>query len=216
MNRALFISIEGPDGAGKSTQLAMLADYCRERGLDVLTTREPGGNPISEKIRGLILDPENTDMSAAAEALLYAASRAQLMDTVIRPALESGRIVLCDRFVDSSIAYQAYARGLGDGVRVINEFATGGIKTDLTIFLDIDPEVGRERNVSTGKKDRMEQEELAFHRAVYEGYKDIARREPERVVCIDASRCTEAVFEDIKAVFEDRLAGRSQAWDLKM
>ena len=161
MKKGLFISFEGPDGAGKSTQLAMLAEYCRSKGLDITVTREPGGTSISEKIRCIILDPENSEMSASCEALLYAASRAQLIDQLIRPAVEEGRIVLCDRFVDSSIAYQAYARGLGEGVRLINRFAIKGTMPDCTFFLDIDPEKGRERNVDAGKKDRMEQEELS-------------------------------------------------------
>lgn len=206
MKKGLFISFEGPDGAGKSTQLAMLAEYCRSKGLDITVTREPGGTSISEKIRGIILDPENSEMSASCEALLYAASRAQLIDQLIRPAVEEGRIVLCDRFVDSSIAYQAYARGLGEGVRLINRFAIKGTMPDCTFFLDIDPEKGRERNVDAGKKDRMEQEELSFHRAVYEGYKKIAEMEPERVICIDADRKAEEIFEDIKREF-DKLTG---------
>ncbi len=206
MKKGLFISFEGPDGAGKSTQLAMLAEYCRSKGLDITVTREPGGTSISEKIRGIILDPDNAEMSASCEALLYAASRAQLIDQLIRPAVEEGRIVLCDRFVDSSIAYQAYARGLGEGVRLINRFAIKGTMPDRTFFLDIDPEKGRERNVDAGKKDRMEQEELSFHRAVYEGYKKIAEMEPERVICIDADRKAEEIFEDIKREF-DKLTG---------
>jgi dTMP kinase len=204
LKKGLFISFEGPDGAGKSTQLAMLSDYCRSRGLDITVTREPGGTAISEKIRQIILDPENKEMSAGCEALLYAASRAQLVDEFIRPAVAEGKIVLCDRFVDSSIAYQAYARKLGEGVRTINIFATGGTMPDRTFFLNIDPEKGRERNVDAGKKDRMEQEELSFHRAVYEGYKRIAEMEPERVIVIDADRRAERVFEDIKREF-DRL-----------
>ncbi|MBR0130731.1 MAG: dTMP kinase [Firmicutes bacterium] len=206
MKKGLFISFEGPDGAGKSTQLAMLAEYCRSKGLDITVTREPGGTSISEKIRCIILDPENSEMSASCEALLYAASRAQLIDQLIRPAVEEGRIVLCDRFVDSSIAYQAYARGLGEGVRLINRFAIKGTMPDCTFFLDIDPEKGRERNVDAGKKDRMEQEELSFHRAVYDGYKKIAEMEPERVICIDADRKAEEIFEDIKREF-DKLTG---------
>ena len=208
LKKGIFISFEGPDGAGKTTQLKMLREYCTKLGLDTVITREPGGTPISEKIRNIILDPDNTEMSARAEALLYAASRAQLMDSFIRPALEEGKLVLCDRFVDSSIAYQAYARKLGDGVRIINEFATDHTMPDLTFFLDIDPEKGRERNVSAGKKDRMEQEELAFHVEVYKGYKDIAKKDPGRIVVIDAQRPQEAVFKDIKAHFDKFIEGR--------
>ena len=160
MNRGLFITFEGPDGSGKTTQIKMLAQHCAERGFDVVLTREPGGTPISEKIRNIILDPGNIEMAGTTEALLYAASRAQHVSQLIIPSIEQGRIVLCDRFVDSSIAYQGFARGLGDGVRVINEFATLGIRPDLTFFFDVDPETAHARNVASGKSDRLELEAI--------------------------------------------------------
>ncbi len=198
MSRGLFITFEGPDGSGKSTQIRRLGDRLRERGEDPLLTREPGGTDISEKIRTLILDPANTAMDPRTEALLYAASRAQLVHQVIEPALREGRTVLCDRFMDSSIAYQGYARGLGTGVRDINEFAVGGLAPDITFFLDLDPEKGLLRaGKAKGKPDRMEREALSFHRAVYEGYLALSRIYADRFVIIDASRTEEEVFAAI-------------------
>ncbi len=204
MSKGLFISFEGPDGSGKSTQARLFADHLKDRGFDVLFTREPGGTPISEKIRALILDPENMEMDARAEALLYAASRAQLVAQVIGPALAEGRSVVCDRYMDSSVAYQGYARGLGDGVRRINEFGSGGLLPDVTFFLDLDPAEGIKRAAAAkGGSDRMEQESISFHRAVYEGYLAICEAEPERFVRIDASRSLKQVSGDIAARFEE-------------
>ena len=204
--KGVFISFEGADGSGKSTQIKLLSDYCKEKGLDVLQTREPGGTQISEKIRNIILDPDNTEMGAATEALLYASSRAQLVEEVIKPALSEGKIVLCDRFMDSSIAYQGYARKLGDGVRLINEFAIQSLQPNLTFFLDLDPKEGRERNVVVGKKDRMEKEELTFHQDVYKGYKKLAEIYKDRYVNIDASKSVEEVFQEIKKVFDNYIS----------
>ena len=206
MNRGIFITFEGPDGCGKTTQIKKLARYCEERGYDVVLSREPGGTAISEKIRNIILDPENLEMAGTTEALLYAASRAQHVAQLIAPSLAEGKIVLCDRFVDSSMAYQAFARGLGDGVRVINEFATAGVRPDLTFFLDIDPEMGHSRNVSSGKSDRLELEALDFHRRVYKGYREVAASAPERFRVIDASGSVEAVFSAVRAVFDKYVA----------
>ena len=145
MNRGFFITFEGGDGSGKSTQISILKESLIEKGYDVILTREPGGTDISEKIRELILDPENGEMEDITEAYLYAAARAQLVRQLIKPALEEGKVVICDRFVDSSIAYQGFGRGLGDAVGVINTYAVDDCMPDLTILLKLDPERGSSR-----------------------------------------------------------------------
>lgn len=199
MNKGLFITIEGPDGAGKSTQVPFLKRTLEEKGYNVVLTREPGGTVIGEKIRELLLDKTNKEMSDTTEALLYAASRAQHVAELILPALKEGKVVLCDRFVDSSIAYQGEGRGLGMGpIENINDFATMGLKPDLTIFLDIDPEKGLKRVKATKEVDRLEQEKLDFHRKVYKGYKELAKKDPKRIKVIDASQTMEEVSRDIE------------------
>ena len=210
MSKGLFISFEGADGSGKSTQYRIFAEYLKSLGFDVLMTREPGGTPISESIRSIILDPANTEMSDMTEALLFAASRAQLVSQVIRPAVEQGKIVLCDRFMDSSIAYQGYARGLGDCVRIINEYAVQGMQPDITFFLDLKPEDGRKRNTAAGKADRMEQQAIEFHEKVYEAYKSLAQIYKDRFVVIDASGSIEEVQERIRRSFIEHRALRSE------
>ena len=210
MSRGLFISFEGADGSGKSTQYRIFAEYLRQQGYDILLTREPGGTPISESIRNIILDPGNKEMSDMTEALLFAASRAQLVSQVIKPAVEQGKIVLCDRFMDSSIAYQGYARGLGDCVRVINEYAVEGTQPDITFFLDLSPEDGRKRNKAAGKTDRMEQEAIEFHDKVYRAYLSLAEIYKDRFVVIDASGSVEEVQERIRRSFIERQSLRSE------
>jgi dTMP kinase len=210
MGKGIFITFEGSDGSGKSTQVRRLRQHCETMGYKVLFTREPGGTEISEKIRTLILDPENTGMSGEAEALLYAASRAQLVSEVIKPALERGEIVICDRFMDSSIAYQGFGRGLGDGVRLINEFATAGISPDLTFFLDLPPEEGMRRRLSGSSPDRLEREKMEFHRKVYEGYLELSRRYKDRYLTIDASAPIEAIAEKIAGYFDAYVAERNK------
>ena len=202
MPRGIFITFEGTDGSGKSTQFRLFADYLRQNGFDVVLTREPGGTRISEKIRNIILDPVNTEMDPMTEALLFASSRAQHVEELIRPSLEEGKIVLCDRFMDSSIAYQGYGRGLGDCVRIINEYAIGGLQPDITFYLDLDPDAGRERNTRAGKTDRMEQEKMEFHRRVYNGYRELSEIYKDRFVCIDASLTIEEVADRIRSYFE--------------
>ncbi|MDO5491360.1 MAG: dTMP kinase [Bacillota bacterium] len=198
----MFITFEGGDGSGKSTQITKLQNTLRKKGYDVLLTREPGGTLISEKIRQLILDKNNREMMPVAEALLYAAARAQLVSQVIRPALEEGRIVICDRFLDSSIAYQGFGRQLGDAVNVINGFAIDGCMPDLTIFLKLDPEAGRGR-IGSREKDRIEMEPDAFHRRVAEGYRWLEEHYPERILAVDASGSIEKIAATIeKAVME--------------
>ena len=209
MRKGFFITFEGPDGCGKSTQVKLLADHCRNLGYTVRLTREPGGPSISEKIRALLLDPENKEMCARAEALLYAASRAQHVEQTIRPAVEDGEVVICDRFMDSSIAYQAFGRELGDDVRIINEFAVAGMQPDLTFFLDIDPEKGLMRAASHSKPDRLEQEKLEFHQKVYQGYQKIKEIYSSRYVCLDAEQSIETIGEQIASGFDKYVSERS-------
>ena len=195
MRKGLFISIEGPDGSGKSTQISILKEYFCSKGRDVLLTREPGGTAIGEKIREIILDRNNSEMVSMTEALLYAASRAQHVAQVIRPALEAGKIVICDRFVDSSIAYQGYGRELGESVCVINEYAVNGCLPDLTFLLKIDPKVGKGR-IRFEDQDRLEQEKLEFHQRVYQGYAALEAAS-ERIIGINAERGIEEISRDI-------------------
>ena len=208
--RGIFITFEGPDGSGKTTQIRLLEQYCREKGFDVILTREPGGTPISEAIRNLLLDPAHKEMDGVTEALLYAASRAQHVAEKIRPALEQGSIVLCDRFMDSSIAYQGYARGLGDDVRVINEFAVQGTQPDITFFMDLSAAAGKARVAAARDMDRLEQEDLSFHNAVYEGYLQLKEIYADRYVCIDASRSIEQIAEEIRERFDEYVQRRNE------
>ena len=198
MPQGIFITFEGSDGSGKSTQFRLFSEYLKENGHDVVLTREPGGTAISEKIRSIILDPINKEMDPMTEALLFASSRAQHVEQLIRPSLEEGKIVLCDRFMDSSIAYQGYGRGLGDCVRIINEYAIGGLQPDITFYLDLDPDAGRRRNINAGKTDRMEQEKMDFHRRVYNGYRELSEIYKDRFVCIDASQIR-SYFEEYRS-----------------
>lgn len=195
-----FISMEGGDGSGKSTQMERMQAYLAARGVETLITREPGGTPVAEKIRELILDPENAALTARAEMLLYAASRAQHLEEKILPALASGVTVVTDRFADSSIAYQGYGRGLGGIVAEVNRIATGGREPDLTIFLDISPERGmtRKKQEENHKLDRLEQEKAAFHERVYRGYLALATEKSGRICVIDADRPPDEVFAEIK------------------
>ena len=206
--KGYFLSVEGGDGSGKSTQIQNIKKYLTERGQEVILTREPGGTEIAEKIRELILDPANKGLTGKAEMLLYAASRAQHLEEKILPALAEGKTVLSDRFTDSSIAYQGYGRGLGEMVAEVNRIATGGKEPDLTIFLNITPAAGIARkNKQDGHiLDRMEQEKLTFHEAVYEGYLALAKESGGRIAAIDADRPAEEVFADIKKEL-DRVFG---------
>ena len=195
--KGLFITLEGGDGAGKSTQIRNIERFFEEKGLLVVHTREPGGTLISEKLREILLDSKNTEMSDVTEMMIYAASRAQHVRELILPALERGEIVICDRFVDSSVAYQAYGRELGDMVSIVNSYATGGLTPDITFWLDIDPAAGRARAAKAGELDRLELEKLDFHYRVYEGYRKIAEKEPERVKRIDASDTVDNIRDSI-------------------
>ncbi|WP_312355882.1 dTMP kinase [Aminipila sp.] len=196
MKRGLFISIEGPDGSGKSTQIRLLKEFLDESGLEAILTREPGGTVISEKIRQLILDKQHTEMDPMTEALLYAASRAQHVAEVIKPAIETGKTVICDRFVDSSIAYQGYGRQLGDAVRIINEYAVAGCMPDITFLLKVEPSIGKER-IKEEEQDRLEKEKLDFHNAVFQGYLDLERIYTDRIIGIDAAKDIDAISNEI-------------------
>ncbi len=214
-NLGLFISMEGPEGAGKSTQAAMLAEWLLTKGIPVLLTREPGDGAIGAQIRRIILDPQNKALTAKAEAMLYAADRAQHVECVLQPALKQGVVVVCDRYVDSNIAYQGYGRGIDLGfLKEINEMATIGLMPDVTILLDLAPEVGlqrvKEREAAiAGKKatdiDRIEQETLAFHQRLCQGYHEIAAQEPARVQVVDASMRTGAIKEEIRKIVSSKL-----------
>ncbi|NLY71574.1 MAG: dTMP kinase [Clostridiales bacterium] len=187
MNRGLFITFEGPDGSGKTTQIKNLDRYLRARGIDTVLTREPGGTVIGEKIREIILDINHSEMSPMTEALLYAASRSQHVDQLIRPALEAGKTVICDRFIDSSIVYQGYGRKLGDCILTINQIAVSNLMPDLTFLLLVDPELGIKR-ISEGELDRIESEKIDYHKEVYNGYLELASKYPERIIVIDGSK----------------------------
>jgi len=205
----LFVSFEGGEGSGKTTQLKALLAHLRSAGRDVVETRDPGGTPIGKQIRSLLLDREHAGMAPAAELLLYAASRAQLVHEVIRPALSRGQIVLCDRFADSTVAYQGYGRGLDlDLIARLNALATAGLRPDLTFLLDLDPAVGLQRatrRVTERQEphDRIEGEGLAFHQRVREGYRAIAAAEPDRVIVLDALRG----MTEIEAQIRGRMNG---------
>ena len=202
MKKGLFITIEGPDGAGKSTQIEFIKKYFEEKNIAAIFTREPGGTIISEKIRSIILDKSNSSMSYMTEALLYAASRAQLVEELIIPTLNQGVVVICDRFVDSSVAYQGYGRALGDKVGIINSYAVNGCMPDMTLLLRLDSKKGINRIETAGgkreEKDRMESESISFHQRVLDGYLELEKRYPDRIKGIDASQSIEEVSSDIK------------------
>ena len=205
----LFIAFEGVEGAGKGTQIRMAEDYLRSLGLDVLVTREPGGTELGEQVRTLLLDPSTGTLDARAEALLFAASRAQTVMSVIRPALAEGKVVVCDRYVDSSLAYQGWGRGLGEqDVLTLNVWATQGLFPDLVILLHLEPELGLLR--STEAPDRMEMEGQDFHAKVSDAYLKIAEEHPERFVVVDADDDPAEVFENVKAALRRVLKDRDE------
>lgn len=206
----MFITFEGPDGSGKSTIIKKVYEKLINDGFDIVLTREPGGTPIAEKIRDIILDNSNVALDARTEALLYAASRRQHLVEKIRPALKEGKIVLCDRFLDSSLAYQGGGRNLGvQNVLNINLFATENTYPDLTLFFDIDPELGLKR-VSQDKKrvaDRLDNENENFHEKVYSTFKEIVSTNSERIITIDASKSIEEVTECAYRTIKEKLNG---------
>lgn len=197
-NRGLFITFEGGEGVGKTTQIARLAKQWETRGRKVIVTREPGGSQIANRIRTLLLDPKNKGLMPLAELFLYEASRVQHISDVIGPALAAGKIVICDRFADSTVVYQGLARKLPAAlVKQMNQIATDGLTPDFTFVLDLDPRIGLARVGSRGVMDRMEQEKLSFHEAVRKGYRQLARKYPKRCILIDASRSRDQIHENI-------------------
>lgn len=202
MKKGLFITVEGTDGSGKTTQFRLIRDYLREKGFDIVAVRDPGGTEIGEKIRGIILDPENTEMEDRTELLLYTASRAQLVAQIIRPALDEGKVVVCDRFIDSNVAYQGYGRGQSPQfIFEINNTVTDSLCPDLTFFFDIDPKIAITRLQNAA--DRLEKENIDFHKRVYEGYCKIASENPERVKRINCMKSIEEVFENVKEYLDE-------------
>ena len=202
----MFITLEGPEGSGKTSQLPRLADFLREQGYDLITTREPGGTEIGDQIRKVLFDLDNKGMNPRSEILLFQASRAQLVDEVIRPALKDSKIVLCDRYADSTLAYQGYGHGVNmDTLREIVTFATGGLKPDLTVFLNVNVEEGLNRRNKGGDWNRLDDYDQDFHRRVYDGYQQLIAAEPGRWVVVNASQPAEAVAADLQKVVLGRL-----------
>jgi len=200
---SLFITFEGPDGSGKSTQINLIAELLKNLGHNVLCTREPGGTAIGDQIRRVLHDVNNVEMSIRAEVLLYSASRAQLVETLILPHLKAGGVVVCDRYADSTYAYQGYGRQLEfESLRLITQFATRSLKPDITIYLDLDVEEGLKRKVAAntagqGEWNRMDRLELAFHRRVRAGYLEMAQADPQRWLVVDATASVTGVHQII-------------------
>lgn len=214
MMTGIFITFEGPDGAGKTTQLTLLADYLRQQGHVVRLTREPGGTPLSDKIRTLLLDPSHSEMDARTEALLYMASRAQHVAEVIEPGLVRGEVILCDRFADSTVVYQGAARRLAkQELLAINRFATGGLTPSLTILLDCDTRLLTDRRKDRGGQDRIEQEAECFHDKVRQGFLDLAEAEPERIKLVSAKESVNDVHDVIVNLVEEFLRRRGKRED---
>ncbi|KRK99933.1 tmk protein [Secundilactobacillus odoratitofui DSM 19909 = JCM 15043] len=204
----LFITFEGPDGAGKTTVLSAIAEqFNQAQRRDIVVTREPGGNQISESIRRIILDPKNTEMDVRTEALLYAAARRQHIQETIQPALDENKIVLCDRFVDSSVAYQGAGRQIGeDAVYQMNQFATNGLTPDLTVYVDVPSEVGLARiKAHRDVVDRLDAETLSFHKRVRAAYQRLAAAHPDRIVTIDATKPLPEVINEAKLLITNAI-----------
>ncbi len=203
----MFITFEGPEGSGKTSQIQLLAEFLRLKGYTVLTTREPGGTRIGDQIRDCLHDVANTEMTPTAEVLLYSASRAQLVREVVQPALAEGQVVLCDRFYDSTIAYQGYGRTLNrDDLWRITQFATSGLKPDLTFLLDMDVQRGLARRVANeAEMNRLDLEQISFHQRVRQGYHALAAEEPARWLVVNADRPVEVVQADLRQLLANRL-----------
>ncbi len=201
-----FITLEGPEGGGKTLQAARLVEHLVQAGFDALLTREPGGTPISDQIRAILGNLENTAMDPRTEFLLFSASRAQHVQQIIAPHLDKGGVVVSDRYYDSSLAYQGFGHQLDlQTLRAVTAFATGGLTPDLTLLLDLPVEAGLQRRQKGGDWNRLDAYELAFHQRVRQGYAQLAAEDPDRWVTIDASGTTETVWEDIRAAVEARL-----------
>lgn len=202
----MFITLEGPEGSGKTTQVLPLADFLRQRGYDVLTAREPGGTPIGEQVRAVIFNPESKDMQFRTEILLFQAARAQLVEQVVRPHLAKGGVVLCDRYADSTLAYQGYGYQLDlDALRTLVDFATDGLKPDLTLLLDVDVETGLQRRAKGGEWNRLDAMDIAFYQRVRRGYHLLAQSDPQRWVTIDAGQTPDQVQAAIRKTVLERI-----------
>lgn len=202
----MFITFEGPEGSGKSSQLPALASFIASRGYDVVSTREPGGTRIGNQIREILMRMDNTELHPRTEILLFQAARAQLIEELILPSLAAGKVILCDRYGDSTLAYQGYGHGLDlDRLKMILEFATSGLKPDLTILLDVDVMVGLKRKKAKEEWNRMDAFELSFHERVRRGYHELVSQEPARWKIVDASQSQEQVQEDIRQIVLDAL-----------
>lgn len=205
--KGIFITFEGTEGSGKTTLIEKVAQHYKNLGLNVITTREPGGSKIAEDIRNVILDVNNTSMDSITEALLYAASRRQHLCEKVIPYLEKGYVVLCDRFIDSSLAYQGYARGLGiENVYQVNQFATNGLLPDVTIYVDVHPEIGLARIKSNNREEnRLDLEKLDFHKRVYEGYYQVSQMFKDRFKVINGENSKEQVYNDTITIIDEAL-----------
>ncbi len=202
----LFITFEGPDGSGKTTQLNLLEKYLIDKGYDVLITREPGGTKISEQIRSVILDKENTEMDSVTEAMLYASSRAQHVAQLIKPSLKEGKIVISDRFVDSSLVYQGVGRGLGfKFIKKINDFAIQGTMPDITILIKIPPEIGLKRKFHSKEFNRLDMEKIEFHRKVFDAYLQLENSYSDRIVSVDGTKNIDEIHKAILNIIEKRI-----------
>jgi len=201
----MFITFEGPDGSGKTTQAKMLVEYLQAGGFPIIYTREPGGTDISEQIRQVILSTRNKSMQNETEVLLFSAARAQIVAELIRPALAEGKLVICDRYYDSTLAYQGFGLGLDlDALRAITKFATRGLVPDLTFYIDVPAEIGLARR-HQGETNRLDQKDVEYHARVRNGYLELARAEPDRFVVIDGARSVEQVQAEIRARMMDKL-----------
>ncbi len=207
----MFITFEGPEGSGKTTQIRLLGEFLRAHGRRIILTREPGGTDIGDQVREVLTRLENTAMHPRTEILLFQASRAQLVEQCIRPSLEQGSVVICDRYADSTLAYQGYGHGTElQQLRLLLDFATGELYPDLTFLLDIDPEEGLKRKRSGGEWNRLDAYALNFHQRVRQGYQELAAAAPQRWVTIDASQPVDQVQEIIRRVTSERLQNRSR------
>ncbi len=199
MSKGKFITFEGSEGCGKSTQIKLLSEALIKQGRAVLTTREPGGTDVGEEIRKILMNPEHVELTDLTEVFLYEAARAQLVNEVIIPALDSGHIILCDRFSESTLAYQGYGGKISvEWIQKIDQMARGGLSPDLTLFIDVDPEVGLKRARASEKEiDRLEEKDLEYHKRVYQGYLELAKKSPDRIKIVDGRKGVQEVHQEI-------------------
>lgn len=203
MKKGLFITLEGADGSGKTTQMERIVEYFKTKKIDFIVTREPGGVDLGQKLRDILLNYDG-EVASTCEMFLYLADRAQHIETKVKPAVSAGKIVLCDRHIDSTVAYQGYARGLDvERINYLNDIATGGQKPDLTLLFDVDTDVAMERVGNRAEKDRLEAEGAGFHRKVRQGYLEIAKKEPERIKIINSNLSVEEVWAQVQKILDE-------------